>query len=77
MSYRFSFSRYQTKCVIKFLFTQLLTSKTLRFIFDHSLADGWQGKNEGKRQNYKIENKKSFLDKIKMISHNYLRAVLW
>ena len=26
MSYVFSFSRYQTKCVIKFLFRQLMTS---------------------------------------------------
>ena len=26
MSYRFSFSRYQTKCVIKFFFRQLVTS---------------------------------------------------
>ena len=26
ISHHFSFSRYQTKCVIKFLFTQLMTS---------------------------------------------------
>ena len=35
MSYLFSFSGYQTKCVIEFLFRQLMTSWTLRFIFDH------------------------------------------
>ena len=27
MSYLFSFSRYQTKCVIKFIFRQLMTSE--------------------------------------------------
>ena len=31
----FSYSRYPTKCVSKFLFTQLMTTKTLIFIFDH------------------------------------------
>ena len=31
-SYLFSFLRYQTKCVTKFLFRQLMTSETLRFI---------------------------------------------
>ena len=33
MLFLFSFSRYQTKCVIKFLFRRLMTS--LRFVFDH------------------------------------------
>ena len=37
MSYLFSFSRYQTKCVIQFLFRQLMISKTLRFILDQPL----------------------------------------
>ena len=31
MSYHFSLLRYQTKCVINFLFRQLITSQTLRF----------------------------------------------
>ena len=31
MSYVFSFSRYQTKCVIEFLFRQLMTSSTSTF----------------------------------------------
>ena len=33
LPYLFSFSKYQAKCVIKFLFRQLMTSKALRFIF--------------------------------------------
>ena len=37
MSYLFSISRYQTKRVIKFLFRQLMTSQTLRFILDQAL----------------------------------------
>ena len=37
MSYLFSFSRYQAKYVIKFLFRQLMTPSTLRFIFDHPI----------------------------------------
>ena len=37
MSYRFSYSRYQTKCVIKFLFRQFMTSQTLSFILDQAL----------------------------------------
>ena len=32
-----SMSRYQTKCVIEFLFRQLMTSQTLKFIFDQPL----------------------------------------
>ena len=37
MSYLFSFSRYQTKCVIKILFRQLMKSQTIRFILDQAL----------------------------------------
>ena len=74
MSYLFSFTRYQTKCVIKFLFGQLLTLWTLRFIFDEPLKQ-WltRGKKRG-RQKYKnlyLENEKSFLDEIKNIFHSF------
>ena len=34
MSHLISFSRYQTKCVFKFLLRQLMISKTLRFFFN-------------------------------------------
>ena len=44
MSYLFSFSRYQTKCVIKFLFRQMMTSQSLRFIFHHSLKHWLTGR---------------------------------
>ena len=36
MSFVFSFLKYRTKCV-KFLFKQLITSLTLRIIFNHPL----------------------------------------
>ena len=47
MSYLFSFSRYQTKCVFKFLFRQLMTSETLRFIFDHPVKQWPTGRKRG------------------------------
>ena len=40
MSYFFSFSGYQTKRAIEFLFRELMTSWTLRFIFDHVEKEG-------------------------------------
>ena len=52
MSYLFSFSRYQTKCVIEFLFRQLMTS--LRFIFDHPLKQWPAGRKRGKDRNTTI-----------------------
>ena len=54
MSYLFSFSRYQTKCVIKFLFRQLMTSQILGFIFDQSLKQWLTGGNRGEDRNTKI-----------------------
>ena len=53
MSYLFSFSRYQTKCVIEFLFRQLMASWTLRFIFDHPLKQWPTGRKRGKGRNTK------------------------
>ena len=40
MIYLLSFSRYETKCVMEFLFTQLVTALILRFIFDLVLKQG-------------------------------------
>ena len=37
MSHLFSFPRYQTKCVIKFLFSQLMISQTIGFMLDQPL----------------------------------------
>ena len=63
----FFFSRYQRKCVIKFLFRQLGTSRTLRFIFDHP-----DRKKRGKDGNIKIwiswERKELFRWNIKHFS---------
>ena len=54
MSYLFSFPRYQTKCVIKFLFRQLVTSQALRFIFGQPLKQWVTGRKRGEDENTKI-----------------------
>ena len=77
MSYLFFFSRYQTKYVIKSLFGQFLTWKTLIFILNHPLREWLSRKNWGKleiQQFEYLENEKRFLDKIKNILRIYLRA---
>ena len=74
----FSFSMYQIKRLIKFLFIQLMTSSALRFIFDHPLKHWPRGEMRGS-QKYKtinLENEKVFLNEIKSIFHNYLRAII-
>ena len=48
------FSRYQTKCVIKFLFRQLMTSQILRFFLDQPLKQRLTGKKRGEEENTKI-----------------------
>ena len=53
MSYLFSFSKYQTKYVIKFLFRQLVTSQTLRFIFDQPLKQWLTGEKRREDENTK------------------------
>ena len=47
----------------------------LRFIFDHPLKQWATGKNVHKFEY--LKNKKNFLDEIKRIFHNYLRAIIW
>ena len=69
MSYLFSFSRYQTKCVIKFLFRQLMTSQTL-IIY----RNGRQGEKERRTEIQKfeyLENEKRFSDEIKSVIHSF------
>ena len=56
MSYLFSFSRYQTKYVIKFLFRRLMTSLTLRSIFHHSLKEWPTGRKRAEVGNIKNSN---------------------
>ena len=74
MSYLFSFLRYQTKYV-KFLFRELMTSQTLRFIFDQPLKQWLTGREkDGKTEIQKfeyLENKESLLDAIKNIFHSF------
>ena len=48
------FSRYQTKCVIKFLISQFMTSQTLRFFLDQPLKQCLTRKKRGKGENTKI-----------------------
>ena len=54
MSHLISFSRYQTKCVIKFLFRQLMMSQTIRFMLDQSLKQWLTGRKRGEDENTKI-----------------------
>ena len=55
MSHLISFSRYQTKCVIKFLFRQLMLSWSLRFFLNQPLKQWLTGKKMG-RPKYKNLN---------------------
>ena len=54
MSHLISFSRYQTKCVIKFLFRQLMMSQTTRFMLDQPLKQWPTGRKRGEDTNTKI-----------------------
>ena len=54
-----SFSSYQTKCVIKLLFSQLMIPLTLRFIFIHPIKQWLTEKKEGKMQIQKSESLKN------------------
>ena len=64
-----SSSRYQTKCVIKSLFTQLMMSYALRFFLDQPLKQWLTGRK--RREDEYLENEKSFLDEIKNIFHSF------
>ena len=74
MSYLFSFSRNQTKCVIKFLFRQHYDVTNLNIYLGSSskAMAGWEkeGKIEVKTFEY-FESKKSFLDEIENIFHKF------
>ena len=67
MPHLISFSRYQTKYVMKFLFRQLMT---LTFFLDQRLKQ-WLTENTKiqKFKYFKIE--KSFLDEMKNIFHSF------
>ena len=54
MSHLISFSWYQTKYVIKFLFRQLMTSKILRFFLDQPLKQLLTGEKRGEDENTKL-----------------------
>ena len=74
MSQPISFSRYQTKHVIKFLFRQSMTSQTLRFFLDQPLKQWLTGEKKGKTKIQKFEylkNEKNFSGEIKNIFHSF------
>ena len=54
MSHLNSFSRYQTKCIIKFLIRQFMTSHTLRLFLSQPLKQRLTGKKRGEEENTKI-----------------------
>ena len=54
MLHLISFSRYQTKCVIKPLFRHMMTSQTLRFFFNQPLKQWLTRKNRGEDAYTKI-----------------------
>ena len=54
MLHLISFSRYETKCVIKFLFRQLMTSQVLRFFLDQALRQWLTGKKRVENENTKM-----------------------
>ena len=76
----FPFSRYWTKCVIKFLFRLLMIWKNFKIYLRSSFQTMADREKEGKTGIQKFEylkNEKNFLDEIKSILHNYLRAIIW
>ena len=69
-----------TNCLSVFDHSVGLALKGLRLIFNRPLKQWLTGKKEGKTEMQKceyLENKNNFLDRIKSIFHNYLRAIIW
>ena len=69
-----SFSRYQTNCVIEFLFRQLKRHKLQDFIFDHRPKQRRQTEKEQRTETQKLEyleREKNFLGEIKSIFHSF------
>ena len=54
MSHLLSFPRYQTKCVIKFLFRQLMMSQTIRSMLDQPLKQWLTRRKRREDENTKI-----------------------
>ena len=65
MPHHISFSRYQTKCVIKFLIRQFMRSQTLRFFLNQPLSNDWQGKKEGEKKRGKRKYKNLNISRMK------------
>ena len=68
MSHLISFSRYQTKCVIKFLIRQFMMSQTLTFFLNQPLKQWLIGKKRGAEKTEKfeyLENEQRFFGEIR------------
>ena len=77
MSDLISFSQYEIKYDIKFLFRQLLTSWTfLDHLLKQWLTGGKRGKTKIQKFEY-LENGMSFLDVIRNIFHSFSRVIIW
>ena len=77
MLYPFSFVRYQTKCIIKFLFRQLIASQNLRFIFHQPLKQWLAGRKRGQDRNSKIsmsQERKEFFRRNKKRFSQFLKG---
>ena len=74
ISYLFTFSRYQTKCVIKFLFKNFKI-----YLQSSSIAIADRVKEERMEiQKFEyLENEDSFLDEMKNLFHSFWRAIIW
>ena len=75
------FPSQDTKQTCYWVHRQLITSWTLRFIFDHPVLKQWPtGRKEGRTEIQKfeyLENEKSFVDEIKIIFHSFWRPTIY
>ena len=66
MSYLFSFPRYQTKCVIKLLFRQLMMSQTIRFMLDQPLNQWLAWRKRGEDGNTKTRTSREWKELFRL-----------
>ena len=81
MSHLISFSRYQTECDIKFLFRQLMSSWTLRFLLrstSKAMADSEKKREDKNTKIWMSREWKELFRSIKSIFHSFWRPIiLW
>ena len=77
MSHIIFFSRYQTECVIKLLFGQLMTTLTLRFFLDRLLKQRLTRKKTREGQNTKIWIYQKPKGLLRWNKNSFWRAIIW